>query len=99
MFQIALTEEVAGMAFVFHLGGGEFQIVQYGGGDEIEARDVFKHCSLATMGLSQLGNDSGAGCFVDIDDISLVHTFESDMFDEEGHESRSVHSTFGSTDG
>ncbi len=97
MFQIALTEEIAGMAFVFHLGGGEFQIVQYGDMEPPGAR-FEPTASMMTAGAMATTDATTGGVFVDLDSVPRIHTFESDMFDEEGVGSRSVHSTFGSTD-
>jgi|LWDU01.1.fsa_nt_gi phage baseplate assembly protein W len=97
MFQIALTEEIAGMAFVFHLGGGEFQIVQYGDMEPPGAR-FEPTVSMMTAGAMATTDATTGGVFVDLDSVPRIHTFESDMFDEEGVGSRSVHSTFGSTD-
>ena len=97
MFQIALTEEIAGMAFVFHLGGGEFQIVQYGDMEPPGAR-FEPTANMMTAGAMATTDATTGGVFVDLDSVPMIHTFESDMFDEEGVGSRSVHSTFGSTD-
>jgi len=100
MFQIALTEEVAGMAFIFHLGGGEFQIVQYGDETLIEASSDARACSLDTMGAATVGPAAAtSGCFIDTAASNpTLATFESEMLDEDDTGSRSSHSTFGSTD-
>ena len=101
MFQITLTEEIAGMAFIFHLGGGEFQIVQYGDESLIEPSTSARSCNVDAMGVSPIGSfhaEGGtSGCFIELsDDNETLATFESDMFDEDATGSRSTHSTFGS---
>jgi len=95
MFQIALTEEIAGMAFVFHLGGGEFQIVQYGDIDTGFSLGADPIASMMTAGAMATTDALVGGVFVDLDSAPMVHTFESDIFDEEGLESRSEYTTFG----
>jgi phage baseplate assembly protein W len=99
MFQIALTEEIAGMAFVFHLGGGEFQIVQYGDIDTGFSPSAEPITSMVTAGAMATTSATTGGVFVDLDSIPMVPTLESHMFDEEGLPTLSVSGVFGSTDG
>ena len=104
-FEITSTEEVAGLSFMFHLGGGEFQIVQY----DADGYSVgIGHCDLSTM--SPLGSPSGtwdptedpwggdiSGCFTDPDgtDWSMpLSTFEEYAFDEHETGSPSIHEVF-----
>ena len=54
--------------------------------------------NMMTAGAMATTDATTGGVFVDLDSVPMIHTFESDMFDEEGVGSRSVHSTFGSTD-
>ena len=96
-FQLTSTDELAGLSFMFHLGGGEFQIMEYttdgySGG--------FVDCSAATMGVSSdpindpWGVDT-SGCFVDEDGAVRLPTFEEYSFDEDPETGNpSIHDVF-----
>ena len=72
-----------------------FQIVQYGDIDTGFSLSADPIASMMTAGAMATTDALVGGVFVDLDSAPMVHTFESDIFDEEGLESRSEYTTFG----